>query len=81
MTVLGELAGGGRTIVVSTHDLAAVMAHFPRVVCINGGIVADGPVAIPHDDAILRRTYGGHRPIHGIHADEHHGSAARHRGA
>jgi manganese/zinc/iron transport system ATP- binding protein len=73
MSVLASLAGSGTTILVATHDLAGVMAHFPRVVCMNGGIVADGPVSILRDDEILRRTYGGHRPgADLLIADEHH---------
>jgi ABC-type Mn2+/Zn2+ transport system ATPase subunit len=73
MGVLASLAGSGTTILVATHDLAGVMAHFPRVVCMNGGIVADGPVSILRDDEILRRTYGGHRPgADLLIADEHH---------
>jgi ABC-type Mn2+/Zn2+ transport system ATPase subunit len=64
MAILADLA---------SHDLAGVMAHFPRVLCMNGGIVADGPPAILRDDAILRRTYGGHRPSAPyLMADEHH---------
>lgn len=73
MSLLGDLASHGRTVLVATHDLAGVMAHFPRVLCMNGGIVADGDASILRDDAILRRTYGGHRPGGPQHiADEHH---------
>lgn len=73
MGVLASLSKAGTTILVATHDLAGVMAHFPRVVCMNGGIVADGPVSILRDDEILRRTYGGHRPSEvAFFGDEHH---------
>jgi ABC-type Mn2+/Zn2+ transport system ATPase subunit len=73
MAILADLASQGRTILVASHDLAGVMAHFPRVLCMNGGIVADGPPSILRDDAILRRTYGGHRPSAPyLMADEHH---------
>lgn len=73
MSLLGDLASHGRTVLVATHDLAGVMAHFPRVLCMNGGIVADGDASILRDDAILRATYGGHRPGGPEHvADEHH---------
>jgi len=73
MGVLATLSAAGTTVVVATHDLAGVMAHFPRVICMNGGIVADGPVSILRDDEILRRTYGGHRPGSvAFIADEHH---------
>jgi ABC-type Mn2+/Zn2+ transport system ATPase subunit len=73
MGVLVGLTQGGRTILVSTHDLASVVAHFPRVIAMNGGIVADGPPSILSDAEILRRTYGGHRAAsHEMVADEHH---------
>jgi ABC-type Mn2+/Zn2+ transport system ATPase subunit len=54
MEVLEGLAQGGRTVIVSTHDLASVMAHFPRVIAMNGGIVADGPPALLNDPETLR---------------------------
>jgi ABC-type Mn2+/Zn2+ transport system ATPase subunit len=73
MAILAELAANGRTILVATHDLAGVMAHFPRVLAMNGGIVADGDASILRDDAILRATYGGHRPgSPQLVADQHH---------
>jgi manganese/zinc/iron transport system ATP- binding protein len=73
MAVLEALARTGRTILVSTHDLAGVIAHFRRVVAMNGGIVADGDAGVLRDAAILRRTYGGHRgsePL--LVGDQHH---------
>lgn len=73
MEILQGVAAEGGTVLVATHDLAGVMAHFPRVVCMNGGIVADGPVSILRDDRVLRATYGGHRPGGpAFVADEHH---------
>jgi ABC-type Mn2+/Zn2+ transport system ATPase subunit len=73
MTVLRDIASTGRTVIVSTHDLAGVAAHFRRVVCLNGRIVADGDVALLRDDRVLRETYGGHRPSGPFaYADEHH---------
>ncbi len=73
MALLEELAAGGATVIAATHDLSGVIAHFRRVVCMNGGIVADGPVSILQDDAVLRATYGGHRPgAARFVADEHH---------
>ena len=62
MDVFAALAAAGRTVVVATHDLASVLAHFTRVVCLNGRVVADGPVALLRDAEVLRRTYGGHPP-------------------
>lgn len=73
MTVLRDIAATGRTVLVSTHDLAGVVAHFRRVVCLNGRIVADGDVSLLRDDGVLRETYGGHRPAGPFdYADEHH---------
>ncbi len=73
MEILADLAAQGRTILVATHDLAGVFAHFKRVICMNGGIVADGDLSILRDDAILRRTYGGHRlESQQMPRDEHH---------
>ncbi len=57
--LLVELNREGVTVVLSTHELNAVAAHLPRVVCINRGIVADGRPADIFTAAILRRTYGG----------------------
>jgi len=74
MDLLEGLSQGGRTIIVSTHDLAGVIAHFPRVIAMNGGIVADGDPSILRDAEILQRTYGGHRSASpDLVADEHHG--------
>jgi manganese/iron transport system ATP-binding protein len=73
MGVLREIASTGRTVLVSTHDLAGVVAHFRRVVCLNGRIVADGDVSVLRDDRVLREKYGGHRPAGPFdYADEHH---------
>lgn len=79
MNVLAAEGQRGRTVIVSTHDLASVMAHFRRVVCINRRIVAEGDVSILRDDAVLRETYGGHRaeaPY--LMGDEHHGAHGQH---
>ena len=73
MRVLEQLAHEGKTILVSTHDLAGVMAHFPRVISLNGRVIADGTTAVLRDDRILRETYGGHRPgAPALYGDEHH---------
>jgi ABC-type Mn2+/Zn2+ transport system ATPase subunit len=72
MSVLAAEAARGRAVIVATHDLASVMAHFERVVCMNRGVVAQGDVSILRDDAVLRATYGGHRVEPNLMADEHH---------
>jgi len=50
----------GKAVLASTHDLAGVVSHFQRVLCLNRAIVADGPAVILRDAAVLRATYGGH---------------------
>ena len=73
MDLLEALAKEGHSLLVSTHDLGGVMAHFPRVIAMNGGIVADGNTGILRDDEILRRTFGGHRGVTPtLLGDQHH---------
>lgn len=73
MEVLASEAKKGRTVIVATHDLASVMAHFQRVVCMNHRVVAQGDVSILRDDEVLRATYGGHHvDTPHLVADEHH---------
>jgi zinc/manganese transport system ATP-binding protein/zinc transport system ATP-binding protein len=55
--LLDELNHAGLTIVLTTHELNAVAAHLPWVVCVNGGIVAEGPPERVFTPEILRRTY------------------------
>jgi ABC-type Mn2+/Zn2+ transport system ATPase subunit len=60
MRVLEAESAAGRTIVASTHDLAAAAHHFHQVALINGRIVAMGPSSLVMDRELLRTTYGGH---------------------
>ncbi len=58
MHLLHDLNHAGVTILISTHQINTVAVHLPRIVCINGTIVADGlpqQVITPH---ILREVYG-----------------------
>jgi zinc/manganese transport system ATP-binding protein/zinc transport system ATP-binding protein len=57
--LLLELNREGVTVLLSTHELNAVAAHLPRVVCINRGVVADGRPVDVFTPETLRRTYGG----------------------
>lgn len=57
--LLVDLNKDGVTVIISTHELNALAAHLPRVVCINRGIVADGAPAVVFTEDVLRKTYGG----------------------
>jgi zinc/manganese transport system ATP-binding protein/zinc transport system ATP-binding protein len=56
--LLADLNADGITIVLTTHELNTVAAHLPWVVCVNGGIVAEGDPDEIFTPAILGRTYG-----------------------
>jgi len=57
-SLLAELAGEGRGVLVATHDLEQAR-RWDRVLCVNGGQVAFGdPDAVLTPDA-LAATYGG----------------------
>jgi zinc/manganese transport system ATP-binding protein/zinc transport system ATP-binding protein len=55
--LLDELNRTGLTIVLTTHELNAVAAHLPWVVCVNGGVIAEGAPEQIFTTEILRRTY------------------------
>lgn len=55
--LLADLNSEGITIVLTTHDLNAVAAHLPWVVCLNGHVVAEGPPADVLTTDVLRHTY------------------------
>ncbi|MGH2615381.1 MAG: metal ABC transporter ATP-binding protein [Thermomicrobiales bacterium] len=56
--LLAELNRRGVTIVLSTHELNAVAAHLPFVVCVNGGVVAQGSPLDVFTPPILSQTFG-----------------------
>jgi ABC-type Mn2+/Zn2+ transport system ATPase subunit len=58
LRLLAELNRRGATILISTHELNAVAALLPWVVCVDGGIVAQGPPARVFTGPILSRTFG-----------------------
>ena len=63
MHLLHDLNHAGVTIILTTHEINAVAVHLPRIVCLNGAIVADGPphrVIAPH---ILQEVYGARMPV------------------
>ena len=80
MALLAIEAEAGRTIVATTHDLAAVSRHFAQVVAVNRRIIASGDASLVRDPDILARTYGGHLLVLGEGAvlldDAHHHDSA-----
>jgi zinc/manganese transport system ATP-binding protein/zinc transport system ATP-binding protein len=65
--LLDELNHEGVTIVMTTHEINAVAAHLPWVVCINGTVIAEGPPSDVYTSDILGRTYGAQMTV--IHHD------------
>jgi zinc/manganese transport system ATP-binding protein/zinc transport system ATP-binding protein len=61
--LLDELNHEGVTVVLTTHELNAVAAHLPWVVCVRGRIIAEGPPKDVFTPQILERTYGAEMPI------------------
>ena len=59
VTVLQELRGAGRTVVVVHHDLESVPEYFDRVLLLNVRAVAAGLVSQVFTPENLRITYGG----------------------
>ncbi|TMB95219.1 MAG: metal ABC transporter ATP-binding protein, partial [Chloroflexi bacterium] len=55
--LLGELNQEGITIILTTHELNAVAAHLPYVICLNRRLVAEGPPERVFTPDILGRTY------------------------
>lgn len=56
--LLDELNHEGVTVMMTTHEINAVAAHLPWVVCVNRGIIAEGPPPEVYTSDILGRTYG-----------------------
>ena len=76
----------GMAVVLTTHDLNGVAANLPRLVALNGTVVADGTPGELFTPAVLRATFGSEMIVlrhdelllaadlpvdHGVHA--HHG--------
>ncbi len=63
MHLLHELNHHGVTIVMTTHEINAVAAHLPWVVCINGRLVAEGPPSQVFTPSMFKMTYGAEMPV------------------
>ncbi len=68
MHLLDELNHQDITIVMTTHEINAVAAHLPWIVCLNGRIVAEGPPSEIFTPEILKKTYNAD-----IHVTEYEG--------
>ncbi len=82
MEILVAEAGRGRTVVATTHDLAAAAQHFHQVLAVNRTVIAHGPSSLVLDEDVLARTYGGHLLVLGGNTvlldDAHHHDSPPH---
>jgi len=58
MSLIDDLALGGRAVMVATHDMEQTRG-WDRVLCLNRRQVAFGPPGVVLTRAVLERTYGG----------------------
>lgn len=56
--LLYDLNDEGTAILLTTHDLNSVAARLPRLVCLNGDVVATGTPRDVFRPEVLRRTFG-----------------------
>ena len=63
MHLLHELNHQGITIAMTTHEINAVAAHLPWLVCLKGHILAEGPPSEVISPNILSMTYGAEMPV------------------
>ena len=63
MHLLHDLNHQGVTILMTTHEINAVAAHLPSVICINGKVVAEGPPSEVFTTETLAVTYGAEMPV------------------
>ncbi|MBX3140702.1 MAG: manganese/iron ABC transporter ATP-binding protein [Trueperaceae bacterium] len=59
VTLLAELRGEGRVMLVSTHDLASVPTFCDHVVLVKGTVLAYGPTDVTFTKENLDRAFGG----------------------
>jgi manganese/iron transport system ATP-binding protein len=80
MALLAAEVERGRTVIATTHDLAAAAEHFTTVVALNRRLIAIGESSLVLDPEVLSATYGGHLLVLGNRAvildDAHHHDAA-----
>ena len=68
MHLLHDLNHQDVTIIMTTHEINAVAAHLPWIVCLNGGIIASGPPKKVFTSEVLNRTYNAD-----LHVTEYRG--------
>ncbi|GAA0626281.1 metal ABC transporter ATP-binding protein [Sporichthya brevicatena] len=56
--LLGDLNADGTTILLTTHDLNGVAAHLPKLVALNGTVIAAGSPVEVISGPVLERTFG-----------------------
>ncbi|NNE12889.1 MAG: ATP-binding cassette domain-containing protein, partial [Ilumatobacter sp.] len=56
--LLADLHRGGIAILLTTHDVNALAAHLPRLICFNRTVVADGTPSEVLHPYVLERTFG-----------------------
>ncbi len=57
--LLAAFRDGGKTVLLSTHDLTSIRSHCDYVLCLNRSVIAFGPVETTFRLDVLERTYGG----------------------
>jgi zinc/manganese transport system ATP-binding protein/zinc transport system ATP-binding protein len=57
LELLREINQEGIAILLTTHDLHAVAASLPYIVCINGRIIAQGTPDAVFTSQVLSQTY------------------------
>ncbi len=60
LDLLGELAAGGATVVLSTHDITCVNERCDCALCLNRTVTAFGPPDEAITEESLGRTFAGH---------------------
>ena len=68
MHLLHDLNHQDVTIIMTTHEINAVAAHLPWIVCLNGGIIASGPPKKVFTPEVLKKTYNAD-----LHVTEYRG--------
>lgn len=59
VSLLQDLRGQGKTVMVVHHDLTSAQSYFDRLVLLNLNLVAYGPTAEVFTTENLQKTYGG----------------------